>query len=466
MADLYTPIFGWWLRRLCMSEMLWAKGQPLDEQLHAFTVGDDPIIDRQLLPFDAEGSAAHARMLSGCGLLPENEAKALVAALRRLKNQAERGELTITREQEDGHTALEVALARELSPTGRRIHLGRSRNDQVQTALRLWMRTHLLNLGEALGNCASAFVDFGRTHSSTVLPGYTHMRRAMPSNWGMWGAAFAEGLLEELEQLPSLWLRIDRCPLGAAAGFGSPVNANREHTAELLGFSAVQCSPIDVMNSRGRHEQAIAAWIVSAASTLEKALWDLLIWSTDEFSFVRLPEKFTTGSSLMPQKQNPDVLELARGRCRELRGLAALLSHVSGGLPSSYHRDQQLSKGPFLEIVAKGEQLFDVVTQLLPGLEINEQACLTACSEEVHAATEACRLAAEGMPFRAAYAQVSRQLQEGSFSAVDVSASTKVPEAAQDVFNKITVALADSKKWIGDRRHFLSTTTKRLFDWP
>ena len=449
-----------------MSEMLWAKGQPLDEQLHAFTVGNDPIIDLQLLPFDAEGSAAHARMLSGSGLLPENEAKALVAALRRLKEQSERGELTITREQEDGHTALEVALTKELGPTGRRIHLARSRNDQVQTALRLWMRARLLDLGEALGNCASAFVDFGRTHSSTLLPGYTHMRRAMPSSWGMWGVAFGEGLLEELEQLPALWSRIDRCPLGAAAGFGVPVKLNREHAADLLGFSRVQRSPIDVMNSRGRHEQAIAAWIVSAAGTLEKALWDLLIWSTEEFNFVRLPDSFTTGSSLMPQKQNPDVLELARGRCRELRGLAALLSHLCGGLPSSYHRDQQLSKAPFLEIVAKGEQLFNVVTRLLPGLEINEQACATACSEEVHAASEACRLAAEGMPFRAAYAQVARQLRDGTFRPAAVTASNAVPEAGQLALTEIAVTLTESKNWIGDRRRFLTTTTEHLFDWP
>lgn len=449
-----------------MSEMLWAKGQPLDEQLHAFTVGNDPIIDLQLLPYDAEGSAAHARMLSGCGLLAENEAKTLVAALRRLKERALRGELKITREQEDGHTALEIALTKELGPTGRRIHLARSRNDQVQTSLRLWMRTRLLDLGETLGNCAATFLHFARTHSSVLLPGYTHMRPATPSNWGMWGAAFAEGLLEELDQLPAVWTRIDRCPLGAAAGFGSPVKLNREHSAELLGFSRVQCSPIDVMNSRGRHEQAIAAWIVSATGTLEKAIWDLLIWSTDEFNFVRLPNNFTTGSSLMPQKQNPDVLEVARGRCRELRGLAALLSHLSGGLPSSYHRDQQLSKAPFLEIVAKGEQLFDVVTRLLPGLEINEQACLTACSDEVHAASEACQLAAKGMPFRDAYAHVAQQLRDGSFKPVAVTADNTLPDSTQTAFTEIAAALADSKKWVRDRRHLLSITTERLFDWP
>jgi argininosuccinate lyase len=449
-----------------MSEMLWAKGLPLDEQLHAFTVGNDPLIDLQLLPFDAEGSAAHVRMLSDCGLLPENEAKALVAALHCLKEQSERGELTITREQEDGHTALEVALTKELGPTGSRIHLARSRNDQVQTALRLWMRVRLLDLGEALENCASRFVDFARTHSSTLLPGYTHMRRAMPSSWGMWGVAFAEGLIEELEQLPTLWSRIDRCPLGAAAGFGVPLKLNRERAAGLLGFSRVQRSPIDVMNSRGRHEQAITAWIVSAAGTLEKALWDLLIWSTQEFNFVRLPDLFTTGSSLMPQKRNPDVLELARGRCRELRGLAALLSDLSGGLPSSYHRDQQLLKAPFFEIVIKGKQLFDVVARLLPGLEINEQACAIACSDEVHAASEACRVAAAGMPFRAAYAQVARQLQDGNFRPVSITDSSAVPQAGQLTLTENAEALADSKNWIRDRRRFLEKTAQHLFDWP
>jgi argininosuccinate lyase len=447
-----------------MSEMLWDKGLPLDEQLHAFTVGDDPLIDLQLLPFDAEGSAAHARMLGECGLLPADEAKALVAALRRLKEQIERGELTITREQEDGHTALEIALTKELGPTGGRIHLARSRNDQVQTALRLWMRVRLLDLGEALGTCASAFVDFARTHSFTLLPGYTHMRRAMPSSWGMWAVALAEGLIEELEQLPVLWSRIDRCPLGAAAGFGAPLKLNRQRSAELLGFSRVQPSPIDVMNSRGRYEQAIATWVVSAAGTLEKALWDLLIWSTEEFNFVRLPDMFTTGSSLMPQKRNPDVLELARGRCRELRGLTALLADLSGGLPSSYHRDHQLSKAPFFEIVTKGEQLFNVVARLLPGLEINEPACAAACSKEVYAASEACQLATEGTPFRAAYTQIARQLQTETFRPV-AAAGSEVPKAGQLALTENASTLAGSKNWIGDRRRFLARTTQQLFDW-
>ena len=442
-----------------MPETLWAKDLPLDQQLHAFTVGSDPLTDLQLLPFDAEGSAAHARMLGECGLLEQGEAKALVAALRDLKEQAERGELPISAEQEDGHTAIEAALTERLGATGRRIHLARSRNDQVQTALRLLMRARLLEIGEALHSLATAFHLFGRAHAATVLPGYTHMRRAMPSSWGMWSAAFVEGLLEELEQLPALWLRLDRSPLGAAAGFGSPVAIDRQRSAELLGFSRVQRSPIDVMNGRGRHEQAVAAWIVSAAGTLEKALWDLAIWSTEEYAFVRLPDAFTTGSSLMPQKRNPDVLELARGRCRELRGLAGVLLHVAGGLPSSYHRDHQLLKAPLLEMTAKARQLFEVVAHLLPGLEVDASACAAACSDELHAAHEACRLAAEGTPFRDAYGVVARQLREGTFQPREPAGG------ANDQLAGYETELSQTETWLAERRQFLAATTARLFDW-
>lgn len=442
-----------------MSESLWTKGLPLDKRIHAFTVGNDRVTDLALLAFDAEGSAAHARMLGESGMLPEGEAKALVKALHDLRGEAERGELSISAEEEDGHTALEAALTKRLGATGRRIHLARSRNDQVQTALRLFMRARVLDLGDALAQCATAFLEFARQHEGIPLPGYTHMRRAMPSSWGMWSAAFVEGLLEELEQLPALWARLDRCPLGAAAGFGSPVALDRERSAELLGFSRVQRSPIDVMNGRGRHEQALATWITSAAGALEKAIWDLLLWTTEEFGFVRLPDAFTTGSSLMPQKRNPDVLELARGRCRELRGLTNLLGQLAGGLPSSYHRDHQLLKAPLIEVTAKGEELFAVLAHLLPGLEINTAACAAACTQELHAANEACRLAAGGMPFRDAYGEVARQLQEGTFQPNEAAAPLVELEAA-------TAELKKARTWLAERRARLAETTERLFTWP
>jgi argininosuccinate lyase len=442
-----------------MAEALWAKNLPLDRQLHQFTVGQDPVIDLQLMPFDTEGSAAHARMLGETGLLPEAEAKALVGALAVLRQEALEGRIVIQPEEEDCHTALEHALTERLGETGRRIHLARSRNDQVATAFRLLMRSRALDLGTVIHACAAAFLELAQREEHAPLPGYTHMRRAMPASWGMWAAAFAEGLLEELEALPGVWDRLDRCPLGAAAGFGSPIPLDRARSAALLGFSRVQGSPMDVMNSRGRYEQALAAWVVSAAGTLEKALWDLALYSTEEFGFVRLPDAFTTGSSLMPQKRNPDVVELARGRCRELRGLAGQLSHLAGGMPSSYHREHQLLKGPFLELMAKGEELFRVFAHLLPGIEIQKDACARACTQELHAAKEACRLAAEGMPFRDAYLEVAQRIKQGTF----------VPDPTEALaglgLDATAEAIAHSGAWLASKRDLIHRTTDHLFQW-
>ena len=392
-------------------------------------------------------------MLGETGLLPEAEARALVGALRQLRQEALLGKLVILPEEEDCHTALEHALTDRLGDTGKRIHLGRSRNDQVATALRLLMRSRILDLGRWEQACVAALLDLARREQDT------HMRRAMPSTWGLWAAAFAEGLQEELEALPALWNRLDRCPLGAAAGFGPAIPLDRARSARLLGFSRVQNSPVDVMNSRGRHEQAIAAWVTSAAGTLEKAIWDLALFSTEEYGFIRLPDAFTTGSSIMPQKHNPDVLELARARCRELRGLAGLLAHLAGGLPSSYNRDQQLFKAPFLEILAKGEELFRVFAHLLPGLEIQKPACAAACTQELYAAKEASRLAAGGMTFRDAYRRVAEQLKDGTF------VPDPTPPLAGLELEAGAAALAASTAWTEGRRDMIQRTTEQLFAW-
>lgn len=450
-----------------MAEPLWAKGLPLDALLHRFTVGEDPVTDLSLLPFDAEASAAHARMLGETGLLPEGEAKALVAQLKVLKEAALKGEIVILPEQEDGHTALEAALTEALGETGKRVHLGRSRNDQVITALRLLMRDQVLVLAASAAALARTFLDLAAKHEKAPLPGYTHLRRAMPSTWGQWGAAFAEGLIEELEALPGLWQRLDKCPLGAAAGFGVPLPLDRGRTAELLAFSRVQTSPIDTMNSRGRHELAVLAWLTSVAGILEKALWDLSLYSTEEFGFVRLPDAFTTGSSIMPQKRNPDVVELARARCRELRGLAAQVTQLAGGLPSSYHRDHQFLKKPFLEALVKGRELLDVCAHLLPGLQIQEAACERACKDDLYAAQEAYRLVAEqGLPFRDAYKAVAAQIQAGTFQPVrSEPAEAHVGSPHRLRLDATAISLGEAEAWIQARRAQLETATERLFNW-
>ncbi len=394
---------------------LWAKGLPLDEAIHRFTVGEDPLLDLALLPFDVQGSAAHARMLGEVGLLSASDSSALIAALADLKPVTERRELSISAAQEDGHTALEHALIARVGEAGKRIHLGRSRNDQVLLALRLLLRSRLLGLAAQVRALAGTLLDFARAHEAVPLPGYTHLRRAMPSSLGQWAVGYVEGLIEELEAADGLWRRLDRCPLGAAAGFGVPLPLDRERVAELLGFSRVQRSPVDAMNSRGRHEQAMLDWTVSLAGTVEKLCWDLSLYSTEEFGFVRLPDAFTTGSSIMPQKRNPDVLELARGRCRELRGIADWHRQIVSGLPGSYHRDFQLHKRPLLAGLDAAAATLDVLTRLVPVLQVNTARCAAAMSDELYAAHQAYVLVASGQTFRDAYRQIGEAVMAGRF---------------------------------------------------
>jgi len=431
------------------NERLWAKGLPLDEAIHRFTVGEDPDTDLALLPWDALGSAAHARMLGATGLLSEGDATALVRGLHRIANLARQGAFPIPPHMEDGHTAIEADLTQHLGPLGGRIHLGRSRNDQVILALRLYQRDALLRLGLRAAELAEAFLAFARAHQDAPLPGYTHLRRAMPSTFGMWAAAFAEGLLEELEALQAVHGRLDKCPLGSAAGFGVPLPIDREHTAWLLGFSRVQRSPIDVQNSRGRHESALLHWAASVGGILEKFLWDVSLYSTEEFGFLKLPDAFTTGSSIMPQKKNPDVVELARGRCRELRGTAGLVEQIAAGLPSSYHRDLQLLKRPLLSGLRQADELLAVLSRLVPALQVRVGATSAACTDDLYAAHQAYVYVQGGLPFREAYRRVAQQIQEGTF-APDRNAltATHLGGAGNLGLDALAADLTSARTWI------------------
>ena len=400
-----------------MSAQLWAKGLPLDEAIHRFTVGDDPELDVLLLAHDALGSAAHARMLAKAGLLSREDAAALVKALAGILRKSRLNGVGISREQEDAHTAIEALLTAELGDAGKRIHLGRSRNDQVILALRLYMREALLDTAVRTAALAHNFLVFAKAHADQAMPGYTHLRRAMPSTFGLWGTAFAAGLAEELQALQALYARLDRCPLGAAAGFGVPLPIDREYTAKLLGFSGVQVSPVDVQNSRGRHELALLNAYASIGLTMERFLWDVSLYSMQEFGFLKLPDAFTTGSSIMPQKRNPDVVELARGRCRELRGYAAMVQELASGLPSNYHRDLQLLKKPLFGAVNSVRSWLDVLIALVPALEVDAARAAAACTDDIYGAHQAYVLVEQGVPFRDAYKQVAKELEDGSFKA-------------------------------------------------
>lgn len=424
---------------------LWAKGLPLDEVLHRFTVGEDPILDRTLVPFDALASAAHALTLAHGKLIPDADAGALVAELKNICAEAEKGTFEILPEQEDGHTAIEARLTQVTGDAGKRIHLGRSRNDQVLVALRLLMRSELIELGQSVAALAQALLDFARQHGDVRMPGYTHLRRAMPSSLGQWASAFAESLLEELEQFPAIYTRLDRCPLGAAAGFGAPVPLDREYTAHLLGFARVQRNPVDVVNSRGRHELAILNEIATIGLTLEKWLWDLALYSTTEFGFLTLPDEFTTGSSIMPQKRNPDVVELGRATCRELRGHAAMATQLASGMPSNYHRDMQLLKKPLLDGLSDGKQLLDVLARLVPGIQPVPEKLEAASTPELLAAAEASRRVGEGQTFRDAYRDVAGELLDGRFKAPGNNNAGRVNK---DYLDELEHELREQLEWL------------------
>jgi len=448
-----------------VSAQLWAKGLPLDEAIHRFTVGDDPELDTQLLLHDALGSAAHARMLAQAGLLPKEDAAALVKALAGIARKARRGGISIAREQEDAHTAIEALLTAELGDAGKRIHLGRSRNDQVILALRLYMRESLLDTAVRSTALARNFLVFAKAHAHQPMPGYTHLRRAMPSSFGLWATAFAAGLTEELQALQSLYARLDRCPLGAAAGFGVPLPIDREHTARLLGFSQVQISPVDVQNSRGRHELALLNGFASIGLVMEKFLWDVSLYSMQEFGFLRLPDAFTTGSSIMPQKRNPDVVELARGRCRELRGYAAMVQELAAGLPSNYHRDLQLLKKPLFGAIASMRSWLDVLIALVPALQVDAAKAEAACSDDIYAAHQAYVLAQVGMPFRDAYREVGKELESGSFKPDrQALTATHLGGAGNLGVERIEVELLTVEQWLAATREQLATAEKELWD--
>jgi len=447
-----------------VSAQLWAKGLPLDEAIHRFTVGDDPVLDANLLVPDALGSAAHARMLAQAGLLSKDDAAALVKALAGIARKARQGGISIAHEQEDAHTAIEALLTAELGDAGKRIHLGRSRNDQVILALRLYMREALLDTAVRSAALARNFVVFAKTHAHQPMPGYTHLRRAMPSSFGLWGSAFAAGLAEELQALQALYARLDRCPLGAAAGFGVPLPIDREHTAKLLGFSQVQISPVDVQNSRGRHELALLNAYASIGLVMEKFLWDVSLYSMQEFGFLKLPDAFTTGSSIMPQKRNPDVVELARGRCRELRGYAAMVQELASGLPSNYHRDLQLLKKPLFGAVASMHSWLDVLIALVPALQVDAAKAEAACSDDIYAAHQAYVLAQEGMPFRDAYRQVGKELESGKFKPDRQSlTATHLGGAGNLGLERIEAELSATEHWLATTRERLAAAEKELW---
>jgi argininosuccinate lyase len=394
---------------------LWAKDQALDDEVHAFTVGADPDLDLRLLPFDCVASAAHAQMLARIGILSEQDAGALTAALAELYASAMRRELVIERALEDGHTLLEHKLSQRLPHAGALIHTGRSRNDQVAVAQGLYLRSQALQVMAQLRDLSTALIAQARQYAGLAWPGYSHLQRAMPSSAGQWLASMAEALLEELRAGFAVLSRLDHCPLGAGAGFGVPLPTERGFLARRLGYTRIHISPIDALSGRVRHAQVALDWYASIAAGLERWAYDLSLYTTAEFGFVQLAEAHTTGSSIMPQKRNPDVVELLRANARKLRGLAGTHAVMASGLPSGYHRDWQLCKAQVIEASELLQSCLRIFSRILLALAFNKARARSALSADLYATEAAYALVQGGMNFRAAYKKIGSEVLSGHF---------------------------------------------------
>jgi len=383
---------------------LWDKGYALDKSIEHYTVGDDPVIDLVLVRHDCITSKAHAKMLHKSGVLDSDETAKIISVLEEIISLAGQGKFNISQEDEDCHTAIENHLTAELGETGKKIHTARSRNDQILVALRLYEKeqiSEILKLGEAFMIAAGKIAD-------VPFPGYTHTRKAMPSSSRMWAGAYADCIKDDMEMLSSVLKIIDMSPLGSGAGYGIPVfDVDRQHTAEELGFTSVQENPVHCQLSRGKYEAMILSALSQMMLDLNRLATDLILFSTEEFAYVRLPKEYCTGSSIMPQKMNPDVLELMRAKYHVVASEEAKVKGICSNLISGYNRDMQLTKKPIIESFSIVEESLIIAAAVIGSIEFDKEGCAKALTPDIYAAEEAYKLVRQGMAFRDAYKKVA-----------------------------------------------------------
>jgi argininosuccinate lyase len=391
---------------------IWSKGGDATNRLiHEFTVGDDYLYDRILAPFDLLGSLAHVAMLGRVGLLPAADVTALTAGLRDLHRGFAAGEWTVDVADEDVHSKIEALLTERLGEPAKRLHTGRSRNDQVLTAVRLWQKHALCGIANRALHAIEGLLAQAVAHQYHPLPGYTHLQRAMPSSVGMFFAAHAQGLLDDLILLEAAYVLADSCPLGSGASYGVGLPLDRAYAANLLGFARHSGVAMADANSRGRVETASLDAVGAMVNDLSRLAADLVFFTTGECGFFTIGQGFTTGSSIMPQKRNPDLFELLRGRAARFLGLRTGLYAVTIGLPSGYSRDLQDTKALLIEGMRIAEQGLTVVAAAAPTLKPVRERILAALTPDIYATDEAYRLMRDqGMTFRDAYVQVGKHL--------------------------------------------------------
>ncbi len=400
-----------------MAQKLWSKNFEMTAEIERFTVGRDRDMDLYLAPYDVLGSMAHITMLETIGLLEKQELEQLLDALRDIYHQCERGEFVIEEGVEDVHSQVELLLTRRLGDVGKKIHSGRSRNDQVLVDLKLFIRHELKEVVMLVNQLFQALQRRSEETKHVLMPGYTHLQVAMPSSFGLWFGAHAESLCDDVLLLQAAYRQTNRNPLGSAAGYGSSFPLNRQLTTDLLGFDTMAYNVVYAQMGRGKTERNVAFAMASVAGTLSKLAYDACLFCSQNFGFVRLPKECTTGSSIMPHKKNPDVFELIRGKSNKLQVLPQQVTLIMNNLPTGYFRDLQIIKETFLPAFDELKDCLAMACYIVERMEINEHILDNPMYDPMFSVEEVNRLAASGVPFRDAYRQVGLAIEAGDFQA-------------------------------------------------
>ena len=412
---------------------LWSKGTQATDLVDDFTVGNDRILDMRLAKYDVIGSKAHIKMLESIGLLTSDELETLTAALDRILGEIEAGDFILEDDVEDIHSQVELLLTRRLGDIGKKIHSGRSRNDQVLVDVKLFLKDEVLTLKDEVLTLFNTLQSLSDRHKQTLLPGYTHGQVAMPSSFGLWFGAYAEALADDIYMLRGAFNVTDQNPLGSAAGYGSSFPLNRQMTTDLLGFGSLDFNVVAAQLSRGRSERAVASAIGTIALTLNKFASDCCMYMSPNYGFIKFPDELTTGSSIMPHKKNPDVWEIMRGNCNRIMGTESQISMLCSNMPHGYHREFQLLKDilfPALELMHKCLQMADYMLQ---HIMVKEGILEAPIYDYLFTVEEVNRRTLEGTPFRDAYKSVGIEVNEGRFRYDSKSGKTNGELTADDL---------------------------------
>lgn len=398
-----------------MASKLWEKNVKVDHDVEAYTVGLDREMDLYLAPFDILGSMAHITMLQSIGLLETDELNILLKELRKIYDIAINGDFVIEEGVEDVHSQVELMLTRSLGDIGKKIHSGRSRNDQVLVDLKLFTRSRIEDVAMAVKRLFNTLISQSNRYKDVIIPGYTHLQVAMPSSFGLWFGAYAESLADDLTVLRSAYEVANRNPLGSAAGYGSSFPLNREMTTRLLGFDSMAYNVVYAQMGRGKTERIVAQAIAGIAATLSKLAFDACMFNSQNFGFIKLPDEFTTGSSIMPHKKNPDVFELTRAKCNKLQALPLEITLITNNLPSGYFRDLQLIKENFLPAFDNIIDIINMVDTMLSQVKVNTDLASDPRYKLMYSVEEVNNRVLNGTPFRDSYKQVGLEIEAGNF---------------------------------------------------